>query len=372
MADKNKKFLERLRKGPGAVLETRNIHANVLDTPSPSLNFCFGNGQGLPRGYSLLLYGPPRGGKSIICSAMAGQLHRNDPESFVVKFNTEFREDAQVDDSQRRIWGIDPDRYQGYDRNDPEIFDYIEKDLAADCQDGMKLGLVIIDSLNMMQGRRGMNADSIMTQQIGDNALTIQEGLRRILPVQRKYGFGLILTTHIRSQMDTKTGGSSVVHTSHSTAVRPAVSYGTQHHCEYYMYVSPAGGAEAKKDLSGNEFKDDSVTDIQGNSDKTGHKVRIKIMDSSIGPKGRVGEFTLDYQKGIINTHEETFQLGVARGIIEHPNNVMYGFEGVEWKGKEAMASAIKEDPQLNMRILQELKRRDMAGLYVEPESTSD
>jgi RecA/RadA recombinase len=369
-SNKNKKFMEKLLKLEGAVTESRNPHLNVIDSPSPSLNFTFGNGQGLPRGYSMLLYGPPRGGKSIICNAMAGRLHTINPEAWVVKFNTEFREGGQSDDSQKRIYGVDPDRYIGYEVNQPDhIFDRIEKDLAAMVQDGMDLGLVIIDSLNGVQGRRGMNADSIMTQQIGDNALTIQEGLKRILPVQRKCNFALIVTSHIRAQMDTKTGGSSIVHTSHTTAIRPAVSYGTQHHCEYYMYVAPATGEGSKADLSGKSFEDDSVEDLKGNAEKTGHKIRVKVTDNSIGPKGRVGEFTLDYHRGIINTHEEVFFLGVARGIIEKPNNVMYAFNGVEWKGKEAMANAIRDDRALYDAILQELKRRDMAGFYKEETS---
>ena len=70
----NKDFMKRLLKLEGAVTESRNPHLNVIQSPSPSLNFTFGNGQGLPRGYSMLLYGPPRGGKSVICNAMAGQM----------------------------------------------------------------------------------------------------------------------------------------------------------------------------------------------------------------------------------------------------------------------------------------------------------
>jgi hypothetical protein len=88
------------------------------------------------------------------------------------------------------------------------------------------------------------------------------------------------------------------------------------------------------------------------------------MMDSSIGPKGRVGEFTLDYAKGIINTHEEVFLLGVARGIITKPSNVMYNFENQEWRGKEACLTSLKSDPQLCARIVAELKKRDMAGHY--------
>jgi len=370
MSDKNnKKFRERLLKLSGAVTEAVNIHANVIDSPSPSLNSTFGNGHGLPRGYSLLLYGPPRGGKSIICNAMAGKLHSDNPESFVVKFNTEFREKGQTDKSQQKVWGIDPDRLISYEVNQPdEIFDRIEKEIAANVQDGMDLGLVIIDSVNQIQGRRGMAAESVMTQQIGDNALTIQEGLRRILPVQRRCNFGLILTSHIRAQMDTKTGGSATVFQSHTTAVRPAVSFGTQHHCEYYMYVSPAGGAENKTDALGKAFKDEEIMDAEGNAEKTGHKIRCRMMDSSIGPKGREGIFTLDYHKGIINVHEEVFKLGTNRGIINRPNQVMYEFDGKEWKGKDAMLTALRDDPVLQQKILQELRRRDMAGLLQDEE----
>jgi len=368
----NRKFMERLIKGPGAVLTTRNVHADVIDSPSPGLNFTFGNGQGLPAGYSLLLYGPPRGGKSIICSALAGQVHRNDPDAFVVKYNTEFREDAQLDDSQRKVWGIDPDRYIGYDRNDPEIFDHIEKDLAANCQDGMKLKLVIIDSINMMQGRRAMNADTVMQQQVGDNAATIQEGLRRILPIQRKYNFALILTSHVRSVMDKKAANAANVYLTHDTAVRPAVSWAVQHHCEYFMFVNPAGGTDGKKDMSGNEFKTDGAKDMYGNEDRLGHKVRVRMMDSTIGPKGRNAEFTLDYRRGMINLHEEVFTLGKERGIITRPNNVMYEFDGKSWKGEAAILSALKDDKQLQQKILQELKARDLAGFYSSEPAPTD
>lgn len=373
--NKNKKFMEKLLQIEGAVIEAKNPHLSVIQSPSPSLNFCFGNGQGLPRGYSMLLYGPPRGGKSVICNAMAGQAHRDYPDGWVIKFNTEFREGGQTDAAQKALYGIDPERYIAYEVNQPDqIFDVIEHQLAALAADGMDIVLVIIDSLNGIQGRRQMNADSIMVQQIGDNAATIQEGLKRILATQRKHNFALILTSHIRAQMDTKTSGGAIVHTTQTTAIRPAVSYATQHHCEYYMYTAPAGGADAKKDMTGKALEDDSVTDLQGNAERTGHKIRVKMTDNSVGPKGRVGEFTLDYNHGIVNTHEEVFYLGVARGIIERPTNVMYAFDGKEWRGKEAMANAIKDDPAMSDKILAELKKRDMAGMFKgdEPNATTE
>lgn len=360
-----KNALSRLLALEGAVTERRNVHETVLATASPSVNFSFGKGHGLPEAYSLLLYGPPRGGKSVLCNMFTGYLHQADPDAIVIRFNTEFRENAQLSENEARMYGIDQDRIIPYEVNQPDqIFDRIEKDIAAEIQDGLKVKLIIIDSLNAVQGRRSMNTDTVMTQQIGDNALTIQEGLKRILPIQRKYGFGLILTSHIRTVMDTKVKTPGMVFKNQTTAIRPAVSYGTQHHCEYYMYVEPAGGgAAAKADEAGNKFVDESVVDAKGEGELLGHKISVKMVDSSLGPKGRAGTFTFDYNRGVINVHEEVFHLGVNRGIVEKIGNSKYAFNGKEWYGKPAFLEALKNSPDLQSAIITELRRRDMSGL---------
>lgn len=351
----NKKIMEKLMGLSGAVKGFKNVHDYVIRSPSPSLNFLFGNTHGLPAGYSLTLYGPPKGGKSVISNAMIGQLHKDDPEAWAVKFNTEFREGGQLDEGQAKMWGIDPDRYIAFETNRPdEIFDRIEKDFAAMAQDhGMKLKLVIIDSVTQIQGRRSMNADTIMTQQIGDNALTIQEGLKRILPVQRQLGFALILTAHVRAQMDP-------VEQMRGNKYRAAVSFGTQHHCEYSMFVEPNKSKEGKEDLLGQNFVNESVEDLSGKGEKMGHKIRVKMTDSSLGPKERTGEFTLDYHKGIINTHEEVFRLGVGWNVIEKVNNVTYRAGGKDYRGKPAILEALKYDTKLCEEILTELRRKDL------------
>jgi hypothetical protein len=314
----------------------------------------------------MVLYGPPKGGKSVICNAMAGQLHRDDPEAVVIKFNTEYREEGQLTDEQQKMWGIDPDRYIAYETNRPdEIFDRIEKEFAALADEGMKLKLVIIDSVTQIQGRRGMNADSIMTQQIGDNALTIQEGLKRILPVQRKVGFGLLLTAHIRAQMD-------MAEQMRGNKVRPAVSFGTQHHCEYSMFVEPNRSKEGKTDLLGNIFINETVADLADKGEKMAHKIKIKMTDSSMGPKERSGEFTMDYDRGIVSTHEEVFRVGVGYNIIEKPNLQTYNWAGKSYRGKEAMLEALKNDPKMQEDVLTELRKRDMGGTLFKAASTPE
>lgn len=362
MAPNNKKIMEKLLKLNGAVQGFKNIHDYVVRSPSPSLNFCFGNTHGLPAGYTLSLFGPPKGGKSVICNAMTGQIHQDDPTAWVVKFNTEYREGGQLDEATAKLWGIDANRYVAFETNSPEdIFDGIEKNLTSLVQDdGMNLKLVIIDSLTQIRGRRDLNADTIMTQQRGDDALTIQSGLKWILPVQRKLGFALILTSHIRAQQDD-------LEIKRGNKIRAAISFGAAHHCEYQMFVEPNRNKDGRVDLLGNDYIDESVTDLAGKGEKMGHRIRVKMVDSSLGPKERAGEFSFNYRKGIVDTHEEVFSLGVGWNIIAHPNNVTYSYGGKDYRGKPAMLEALKNDPGMCKDILSELRRRDLAGEHGSP-----
>ncbi len=355
------KWMSKLMKHEGAVVERFNPHEKIIRSPSPSVNFIFGNGWGLPIGYSMVLYGPPKAGKTVLVNAIVGQLHQDDPEAIAIKYDTEFRERAQLTDSHLKVWGIDPERFMAYEVNEPQnIFDHIEKDIAALKDEGAPIKLIIIDSITAIQGRRSMNADSVMQQQIGDEAKTIQDGLKRIIPVLRRKNIALIMTTHIRAEMD-------MAEQMRGKKDKMAGSWALKHTAEYFVRVDPNRSKAGKTSLDGKEYIDDSVRDLMDHGENTAHKIRVKMEDSSVGPKGRVGEFTLDYRRGIINTHEEVFLLGVNRGVIEQPNNVTYIFNGESYRGKQAMLNAIRDNKGLYDAILKELKLRDLQGKINDP-----
>lgn len=350
------KWMAKLAKIEGAVTERKDPHQTVVATHSPSVNFTFGNGWGLPLGYSLVLYGPPKGGKSLLVNSMIGSLHQGDPEAIAVRFNTEMRETGQLGPDSMAMWGIDPERYVGIEANTPDgVFDAIEHKLGALCQEGAPIKLVVIDSVNAIQGRRALNNESVMQQTIGDLALTIQEGLKRILAVQRKYNFALILVTQVRAEMDQ-------AEQMRGNKVKMAASFALQHHAEYFMLVEPNKTKAGRTSLDGSEFKDEKLGDMNDNAERTGHKIRVCMKDSSMGPKGRMGEFTLDYKRGIINVHEEVFTLGVNRGVINKPNQLTYSFGDQTWKGQPAVLEALKTSPMLREAVIKELRRRDKEG----------
>lgn len=357
------KWLTELMKIDNAVnlRESQNIYNYGIRSPSPSVNFIFGNTHLLPFGYSAIFWGPPKGGKSILCNAIAGQLHRDDPDAIVVKFNTELREEGQMNERVAAEFGIDLDRYIAYNTNRPAgIFDVIEHKIEDLCQRGAKIKLVIIDSITDIAGRRSLNSDSVDNQQIGDEAATIQAGLKRIRETIRRNKIALIMTAHARAELD------QAEIRKHRT-IKMAGAYYLKHFAEYFVFIAPNDSAEGRKDISGNEFKDESRKDLAGHEEQTAHKIRVMMNASSVGVKGRTGEFTLDYYQGIINIQEEVFRLGLARGVIDKPNQQSYALsdypkegETSTWRGKENCLTALRNNEDLQKEIIRRIKTEDI------------
>jgi hypothetical protein len=378
------KAFGKLRALEGAVNKYYNPHLDGIRSGSPSLNFTFGNGWSLPAGLSLLLWGPQKGGKTLVSNSMIGQLHKDSPDAFAVKFNTEHREVFTLNPQQMANWGIDPERYLAIEGNRPdEVYDRIVKDVPAAIEGGANVKLVVIDSINDILGTRlanrmdendkdGNAKGSVMDQDRGDQAATNINGLRMVLGIQRKYKFGLIIIAQQRAEQDQD-------EVMRGNKTRAGVNGGVLHHCEYYMHVERNATKAGKTSLEGQVFEDAtasrviSATERKDDAELTGHKIRATMKDSSIGPKGRIGEFTIDYNRGIINVHEEVFLLGVNRGIIQRPNNTTYIFGDKKWTGgRPAVLAALREDPELQQAILKELRIADARGDYANEEAVSE
>lgn len=347
------KWLAGLSKLEGAVRETTDPFASVLRTPSPSVNFIFGRTHGLPRGYSMLLWGPPGGGKSLLTNALIGQMHSDDPESIAIKFDTEFRSSGQLGADTAESFGVDTERLLTYEVNRPDqIFDRIEMEIGPLVEKGAPIQLIVIDSINGVQGLRETESDSINKLSVGDHAQTIQKGLKRILPVIRRNKIALVVISQQRSELDqweVKRGNKT----------KAAVSHATQHHCEYFVYVEKNNTAAGRKNEMEEEFVDESHKDVTDAGDITGHKVRVWMQKSSFGGAGRSGEFTIDYRRGIINIHEEVFRLGCRWGIIDRPDNKTYVIGGQRITGKANCLAYLEKSPAMQKQIVARLIELD-------------
>jgi len=313
---------------------------NCLYTPSPYFNWIFANkANGVPKNSSILFFSEPKAGKSLSIYALIREMQARDPEGIAIYFNTEMRGALQKD----AIPGIDFDRCVIYDTNDPvEIFDRVEKDIKVMVQDGMPLRMLAIDSLNGIMGVKRGDADSVANHLMGDQALTLKNGLGKLIPFCKRNKILLVGTAQMAANLDAGSYGPKE---------KMSASWFTRHAFEYYVSLKKAGAAEDKMDISGKTFEDEDLKDARGNKLLNGHKIFCKMEQSSIGQAGRAGVFTLSYDQGIINQHEELFWLGKNLGIITTTNNRTYEFEGQKFNGKRETAMAIKDDPKLAKAI---------------------
>jgi hypothetical protein len=335
---------------------------NCNYTPSPYFNYIFANkSHGIPKNASVLFFSEQKAGKSLTIYAIALQQQREDdawrdPKTGApmdqdkkrqqIVFNTELRGQLQYDVFPE----IDMGRLTVYDTNSPkEIFDRTDTDIRAMVQDGMNLGLLAIDSLSNIMGVKRENAESAADHLVGDHALTVQIGLSKLIPFCKRNKIMLIGTSQMRGNLDAGKYGPKE---------KMEASWAVKHGFEYFVSLKRAGAAEDKADIEGKTFEDD-IKDARDNKHITGHKIFVKMEASSLGPQGRAGVFTMDYQKGIINQHEEIFFLGKSTGVITTPNNRTYTYGGQSYNGKKEMAFAIRDDKKLADAIMAEVKKLD-------------
>lgn len=321
---------------------------NCRYTPSPYFNWIFANkANGAPKNSSILFFSEPKAGKSLSIYAMAADIHKRDPEAIVIYFNTEMRGQLQFG----AMPGIDKERLIIYDTNQAtEIFDRVENDIKAMVQDGMPLAMIAIDSLNGIMGIKREAADSVANHLMGDQALTLKNGLGKLIPFCKKNKILLIGTSQMTANMEAGSYGPKE---------KMSASWYTKHAFEYYVSLKRAGAAEDRQDIEGKTFEEEGLKDARGNKLLNGHKVYVKMEQSSIGAAGRAGVFTLSYDEGIVNQHEEIFWLAKNTGVLKTENNRTYFFGEHKFNGKKEAAQAIKDNAELAAQLLEEVRKLD-------------
>lgn len=322
---------------------------NCLYTPSPYFNWIFANkANGVPKNASILFFSEPKAGKSLSIYAMIKEMQARDPEGISLYFNTELRGQLQHE----AIPGIDQERSIIYDTNQAtEIFDRLEGDIKAMVQDGMPLRMISIDSLNGIMGTKRDAAESVANHLMGDQALTLKNGLSKLIPFCKRNKILLIGTAQMAANLEAGSYGPKE---------KMNASWYVKHGFEYYVSLKRAGAAEDKQDIEGKTFEDQDTKDARGSKLLNGHKVYAKMEQSSIGQAGRAGVFTLSYNDGIINQHEEIFWLGKNTGVIRtESNNRVFLYGDQKWIGKKETAFAIRDNPKLAAAIIDDVRKLD-------------
>jgi hypothetical protein len=352
------KFSTKFNNMANIITERFDVWApeNLIYSSSPGYNYLYGKNHGIPLGYTTLAWGEKKAGKSILFFDLAGQTHQKWPDSFVIKFDTEFRDDGQLDEDHARAYGIDLDRYKVFQTNKPEgVFDLINKDIASLVEEGCNVKIIAIDSISMLLGRKTAVQESVKDFQIGDHAQTLQIGLQSIRQFLFKNRIHLYLTAHAREEMDR-------IKIMQGNKKRPQAANAVEHLCEFIVNVERNNTAKGNVNELGQKLIDQSKEDMSGSKEdsfeRTGHKIKFWMQGNTLGPSNRVAEATFDYNNGFINQHEEVFRLGVSWGCIERVNKMTYKIGQEEFAGKPATLEALA-----NRKDLQQLVVKTLIGM---------
>lgn len=271
---------------------------NVIQLPSPSLNYCVGNG-GIIEGKAVCFFGPESGGKSLLMQLVMIEVQKSSPDAICMLFDAEYSFNK---DWFRKLGG-DLSRLVVRQTNDPiKIFDYMENDVLEMLQQGMPLKAIAIDSVKSIRYPGDYKNKSTDISMGGSGAKYLGPALKGLLPVIRDFNITTLLVQQVYEELDQYKAMRNPYKLPDGRALK--------HFCDYMLQVEKL---ETKKGII-----EDGKTMI-GSDQQIGHRVRVKSKKNRCGAPYRVAEFTLEYEKGITNITSELISLGKSLGLVYHP-----------------------------------------------------
>jgi len=329
--------MSKLTKDVGKIaLEMPSPTEKIVKLPSPSMNWVVGNG-GITRGKSLIFFGPESGGKSLLMQLTLKQLLTDEPDGICILFDAEY--------SFNKDWWLKlcegnesiASRLIVRQSNNPvEIFDYIAGDMNEALQDGAPIIGIAIDSVKSILYPKDQKKKTTDQTMGGGGASYLGPALKLILPVIRENCITTILVQQVYEEMDEYKKMSNPYKIPDGRALK--------HFADYMLEVTridtKAGRIEEGKN-------------IYGGAMQVGHIVRVRGKKNRVGAPFRAAQFSLSYTGGIINIHDEIFDLAKSLGVIEKPSPVMYQIDGYDpIRGESAMREWLKNNSSEWNRIM--------------------
>ena len=335
------KWMSRLTKEFGALAsDLKKPKWESVPLPSPSLNWATTAG-GFTPGKVTITYGPESSGKSMICMMAIAELQKRDPEAIAVWFDAEYSFNTVMFEKV----GGDPNRLVVRKSNDPlKIFDYIGGEMLEMLQDGAPIKAIVIDSIKSIRypkDVRKQTTDNIMG---GSGSQYLGSALKLIIPVVAEFGLLAMFVQQVTAQMDPMKALRNPYVISEGHALKHAADL----MLEITRVDSKKGAIE-------------SGETITGAAAQVGHMVRVKVKKNRLGAPARQAQFTFHYDKGVINTEEEIYELAKSLGVICHPKNPETGKDNVMmWqfasnppvRGDQAMKALVVANKQLRDQVL--------------------
>lgn len=294
------KWMSKLTADFGVIAESLNTSLlPVIPSRSPSLNWATGIG-GFQPGKISVLYGPESSGKSLLAMMAIADAQKKDKDAIYIWFDAEFSFNLPLF---IKIGG-DAKRLIVRKSNDPlKIFDYIGGEMLEALQEGAPIRGIVIDSIKAIRYPKESNMKQTTDQKMGGTGASyLPSTLKLILPVIAEYN----LLTFFIQQVTMEIDPMKALRNPYVITEGKALKHAADIMLEIVKLDTKAGVIE-------------SGENIHGGAQQTGHKVRIKVKKNRLGAPARSAQFTWHYDKGVIDTATEIFELGKSLGVVYHP-----------------------------------------------------
>lgn len=313
----------------------------VLPSRSPSLNWAMDIG-GFQPGKVYVPYGPESAGKSLLVMMAVADYQKRDPDAIFVWFDAEFSFNLKLF---VKVGG-DPERLYLRRTNDPEkIFDYMKKEMKELLQDGAPIRGFVIDSIKSILYPKEANMKKTTDQKMGGTGASyLPTALKWVIPIVAEYNLLAFLIQQVTMEID----AMKALRNPYVITEGKALKHAADTMLEITKLDTKKGVLESGKALS-------------GSAHQVGHVIRVKVKKNRLGRPARVAQFAYHYDKGVINTGEETFELAKSLGVIFHPvsestgkpNAMMWQFGNhPPIKGEDNMKAWVSAEPEIQEEII--------------------
>ena len=300
----------------------------AIKTGSPKLDEAIGIG-GIPMGRITQLAGQESSGKTMLALSCIREYLNQNPENTALFIDAEYTYDPAWAEKQ----GVDTSRVMVIKTNDAKaIFEgligtvkinkttkKVSKNMKGILDHVIEgtdprfknLGIIVLDSIAVL------NTPLELAAEVGKANMApiprfMSTELKKLTPIVAQANVAFIGINQVRVNLGQMFGD-------------PSTSPGgkaLKHACSLMLNMAPVFAA-------GSVIEDDS-------GERVGHTVRAKIEKNKVGAPFKQAEYKIEYQKGVVETHEEVFSLAIDYGLIVRPNNQMYEIAGESVRGKDA------------------------------------
>lgn len=336
------KWMSRLTADFGVVAASLNNKLlPVIPSRSPSLNWATAIG-GFQPGKVSVVYGPESCGKSLLAMMAIADYQKKDPDAIFVWFDAEFSFNLTLF---IKVGG-DAKRLIVRKSNDPlKIFDYIGGEMLEALQEGAPIRGLVIDSIKAIRYPKESNMKQTTDQKMGGTGASyLPSTLKLVIPIIAEYN----LMTFFIQQVTMEIDPMKALRNPYVITEGRALKHAADIMLEMVKLDTKNGIIESGETIS-------------GAAQQTGHKVRIKVKKNRLGAPARMAQFTWHYDRGVIDTDTEIFELGKSLGVIYHPINEETGKANVQmWavgtyppiRGEANMLEFVKGSPTVQDEIM--------------------